>query len=486
MPKRKKQFVDKKTAQTFRLVHRSQRDPLIADEDAGAHVLAPVQQQTKNQNAAPKPTKRVEEEHKFGVYFDDNYDYLQHLRDVNEVARWEPVEERFRINADGTTHPAGRDIPVSSKKHNINLPSTLFETTGVELTTGLLNQAAPISGPHPDLDPDVLAALDNAFDFDDPEGQLEDDFVTLANSNAEFPDLNAYRSAHDSSDDEDGSEGEGSSTEDGESDEDDDDDDDDAETYGGEETRTRFTNYSMTSATIRRGDGLRLIDDRFEKLYEAYDEEEMAELEQLEAEDLAGHIEPDSDRMKQLVDEYEAKKLAKQSRVATLFADRDERLIAGDSDDDDGEPHEKVFLRDDGARKERWDCETILTTYSTQYNHPTLIKEQPSGKKRIRINPKSGLPEELAQRPGLTKKGLSKLDEANEMEIDAQSVRSRATTVRSKFETPEERKLRKRQVRLERKERRVEKKTNKLAFKAEAKQAKAQNIGAPVEAVRLL
>jgi protein LTV1 len=79
----------------------------------------------------------------------------------------------------------------------------------------------------------------------------------------------------------------------------------------GEETRTRFTNYSMTSATIKRGDGLRLIDDRFEKLYEAYDEDEVGELEVYEAEDLAGHIEPNSDRMKQLVDEFEAKQHAK-------------------------------------------------------------------------------------------------------------------------------------------------------------------------------
>jgi len=87
----------------------------------------------------------------------------------------------------------------------------------------------------------------------------------------------------------------------------------------------------------------------------------------------------------------------------------------------------------------------------------------------------------------LTKKGLSRLDEANEqMDIDGQSVRSKATTVRSKFETPEERKMRKRQIRLERKERRIEKKANQLAFKEEAKQVKAQNVGARMDTVRLV
>ena len=31
-------------------------------------------------------------------------------------------------------------------------------------------------GPRPDLDPDIVAALDDALDLDDPENILEDDF----------------------------------------------------------------------------------------------------------------------------------------------------------------------------------------------------------------------------------------------------------------------------------------------------------------------
>lgn len=38
-PKNKRQFIDKKNAVTFHLVHRSQQDPLIADETAPQHVL---------------------------------------------------------------------------------------------------------------------------------------------------------------------------------------------------------------------------------------------------------------------------------------------------------------------------------------------------------------------------------------------------------------------------------------------------------------
>ncbi len=36
-------------------------------------------------------------------------------------------------------------------------------------------------GPRPDLDPDIVAALDDDFNFDDPDNELEDDFIAVAN-----------------------------------------------------------------------------------------------------------------------------------------------------------------------------------------------------------------------------------------------------------------------------------------------------------------
>lgn len=41
-PRKKKSFIEKKKAVTFHLVHRSQRDPLAADEKAPQHVLLPA------------------------------------------------------------------------------------------------------------------------------------------------------------------------------------------------------------------------------------------------------------------------------------------------------------------------------------------------------------------------------------------------------------------------------------------------------------
>ena len=38
------------------------------------------------------------------------------------------------------------------------------------------------TGPRPDWDPDIVAALDDDFNYNDPENQLEDDFISMANA----------------------------------------------------------------------------------------------------------------------------------------------------------------------------------------------------------------------------------------------------------------------------------------------------------------
>jgi len=60
------------------------------------------------------------------------------------------------------------------------LPSSMFESE-VEEKVGMLNKAAPQSGLRLDLDPDIVAAMDDDFDFENPSNELEDDFVIMAN-----------------------------------------------------------------------------------------------------------------------------------------------------------------------------------------------------------------------------------------------------------------------------------------------------------------
>lgn len=61
----------------------------------------------------------------------------------------------------------------------LKLPSSVFASE-FEEEEGLLRKAAPHSGPRPDLNPDIVAALDDDFNFDDPENALEDNFMELA------------------------------------------------------------------------------------------------------------------------------------------------------------------------------------------------------------------------------------------------------------------------------------------------------------------
>ena len=75
---------------------------------------------------------------------------------------------------------------------------------------------------------------------------------------------------------------------------------------------------------------------------------------------------------------------------------------------------------EDRPAKDRFDCQSILSTYSTLYNHPRLIKEQSSSRKKkdlidpIQISGKTGMPKDVLGRgPGLTEGALKRLDRQN-------------------------------------------------------------------------
>ncbi|XP_016118834.1 protein LTV1 homolog [Sinocyclocheilus grahami] len=143
---------------------------------------------------------------------------------------------------------------------SIKLPSSVFASE-FEEEVGLLNKAAPVSGPRLDMDPDIVAALDEDFDFDNPENMLEDDFIIKANDvmgDGEFM-------------------------------------------FADCETKSRFTEYSLTSSVLRRNEQLTLLDDRFEKFYEQFDDDEIGALDNAE---LEGYIEPDSKRLEEVFKDY--------------------------------------------------------------------------------------------------------------------------------------------------------------------------------------
>ncbi|NP_001133096.1 LTV1-like [Salmo salar] len=452
--KRKKAFIDKKKAVTFHLVHRSQRDPLAADEKAPQHVLLPAQK--------VEVEKRQEEQREFGVFFDDDYNYLQHLRETVRPVEWASSGKSQRgkrthdfQDGDDNEEYEEEEEKVTPQTVSFNLPSSVFASE-FEEDVGMLNKAAPISGPRLDMDPDIVAALDEDFDFDDPDNMLDDDFILKAN------DVNGAVGVGD--DDE-----EWEDTEEGESDSEGDVDsegavsgDEDGEghprefMFMDEETKTRFTEYSMTSSVMRRNEQLTLLDDRFEKFFEQFDEDEIGALDNAE---LEGHIEPDSARLEEVIKDYFKQKELDYQRPDAL-GPKELPVVREEEEDEDEEEQEMetIVLM---APAEKWDCETIISTYSNFYNHPKIIKDPPKAKP-IRVSTRTGIPLDVLPGRGLTAKQAERMERINDSDLPRV-----ATQPRPREESKEERKARKQAIKEERKERRTEKKANKEAFKQE-------------------
>ncbi|KAL4236880.1 Protein ltv1 [Mactra antiquata] len=423
--KKKKPFIDKKKAITFHLVHRSQQDPLLVCDDGTELVLVP---ETGKKEVAEC---RKEEQRKFGVFFDDDYDYMQHLKDTNEIYEVEMV--------DGVTF-----AEENNKGPSLRLPSSALPSD-FEKKIGLLNQAVPIRGPQPDWDPDIVEALDDDFDYENPDNQLEDDFIQMANPEG--------GQGHDDSDLEEVSDLDSDVAQMSDNDDFDGDFQYGDRMFMDEETKSRFTNYSMSSSVIRRNQGLSLLDDKFEKLYEEYDD---AEIGALDDDDIDGNMQQGNKVLDSIVEQFELQQ--KQKTLGEALDDESENVDADVISDDDDDSDDDDLVCVEMKPEEKWDCESILSTYSNLYNHPKLI-EEPKTVKEIKLG-KFGMPVDDIANRGLTLKEINQ-------EMNYKNRTDKASTYRPKDETKEERIERKKAVKEERKERRQEKKQNKKAFTQE-------------------
>lgn len=482
----KKKFIDKKTAVTFRLVNRSQHDPLYVDETAPQHVLVPVRVPAKYANLVANSTrpvvegkideaKRKKEQAKYGIFFDDDYDYLQHLRepDRNEVV-WEPVTSKASTKQQATESETNDKEDV-----RIKLPSSVFASE-FEEKDGIMKKAVEVTrGPRPDWDPDVVAALDEDFDFSNPDNALEDNFMELA------------MQPGDGDEDEDGDfDGEGFDEREFDSEDMDDDYSDGEERdglgpledgFGREETKSRFTEYSMSSSVIRRNEQLTLLDDRFEKFYEQYDDPEVGAL---DCEEIEGYVEPNDDVLLRCAEEF------KRNREVKFDAEFEKQWIRERlSQLQEEQSDEEVDMVVEDSEQKKWDCESILSTYSNIYNHPKLIQE-PRKARKIVINPKTGLPENVLGAEGgkLTMKSIAKLEQGeSDKPIGPKSLCDGSVistlsvlSIRPKDETPEEKRERKKLLKEYRAERRIERKANTLAFKMEKQLQEKSKINSSV------
>ncbi|KAI5625928.1 protein LTV1-like, partial [Silurus asotus] len=462
--RKKKSFISKKNAVSFHLVHRSQKDPLAADEKAPQHVLLPA--------AKLEVEKRREEQRKYGVFFDDDYDYLQHLREAPQPAELisasRPHPRPLGCEEQDKEEEEAMEEVIKIPAASISLPSSVFASE-FEEEVGLLNKAAPISGPRLDMDPDIVAALDEDFDFDDPENILEDDFIIKANVLT-----SRDGTAGDDGDDDDG---EWEDTDESETEDDGDrsydsaggvsDEDGDADRrqfmFMDCETKSRFTEYSLTSSVMRRNEQLTLLDDRFEKFYEQFDDDEIGALDNAE---LEGFIEPSSTRLEEIITDYYRQKEKETQNPEQLGPPA---LPSVKEDEEDEEPEMETLVIEEPP-EEKWDCETIISTYSNLYNRPKMIKDPPK-QKQIRVSSKTGIPLDVLPQKGLTARQVERMERINDSDLPRAS-----TQPRSREESKEDRKLRKQAIKEERKERRTEKKANRVAFKEEKQKQEKQMV----------
>jgi len=497
---RKKKFIEKGEGVKFFLVHRSQKDPLYLDENLGEHVLMPADPDVNqdlinsinglnlsnnNKTKTDKEDykhKRLEEQQKFGIYYDDDYDYLQHLKEVDneDVAE---MDEAIKI---GNVLIKNEFEHAPESKQKLNLPSSVFASK-FEEDTGYFNQAAPDHDPKINWDPDIVRLLDEDADIYADADEFEDDFFVRANSEAPIKDKINNSVEQDDYDDEET----GSDDSDGRF-------ENDSETQSVKEfeTKSRFSQYSMSSSVIKRNSQLKYLDEHFEKIYEQYDEEQIGGL---DMEDIDGfraasdlvlesalaefeknttkifYTSENTKRRKPklgVVDEEnesngESQEDEEDSDEETeTETDSDATEKADDDENDNKKEYEVVRFQRKKGKEDRLDCESIVSTYSTIYNRPAIISE-PKKTYEIKLSKKTGLPLGILPDKPKSKKEMDRIDHKITRILPE-------IPERKPEETKEERKARKAEVKEHRRQRRVEKKINKLAFKEESKHQTTQ------------
>ncbi|KAG7894736.1 hypothetical protein KL905_002406 [Ogataea polymorpha] len=322
-----KKWIDKKTAQSYALLHRAHEDPLYYDEEAGERVLVPIEKSKRNvrERLETKQDLQKELDSKiaqgdirknegeaalYGITYDDSqYDYMQHLKPIGE-------------------DKTGIFIAREDKPKKVELPTALLpskETVKYDYQRQQ-NIQDEIAGFKPDMNPDLREVLEALEDeaYIDPD-QDEDDvdvFGTLLGGKPEVVKDSEYEEYDEwDMDNYEDEYGDYDSNEEGENfdwekdfsrfkkeqsrtkvanDWDSDDEFDDEDEVGSlpdlgatamksksskkkerrrKGAKTDTSSYSMSSSALCRTEQMTIIDDKFDVMKERYEQDEEEEYE---------------------------------------------------------------------------------------------------------------------------------------------------------------------------------------------------------------
>ncbi|MBW0494434.1 hypothetical protein O181_034149 [Austropuccinia psidii MF-1] len=556
----------------FAVLHRSQRDPLINDPEAGDRVLHEIQRQNdlKSKKSGPKAQtldqleadlglgssnsrSNVGEAALYNVFYDDSeYDYMQHLRQVGlsreAVFIEKPTlkkEKRHQTDAgDPITlkNPDGFHLPQSVQPTPVDQTLTYKDHLEFALPqNSLLNEGLfPVSD-DPALQEILVALDDEAYveeeaddayfgnilkdgerdesdkpnwikdvqlpsqaptEWESTVGRFKaslsnknepDQFETtsigsLSTPQNEFQDLISSRSIqfrHPSG------------------------------------RSVPGSNFSMSSSAMFRNEGLTTLDERFDKIAKEYesssddDDDDDASSCHSDLTATPAHIRQDFDdimddflnrfevlggKMKpRLAGETPSEKLKtmRSELLAPQRADELERQLIKEKILSRMKQDEKVQSKpgfdtiqyQEDEPRDRWDCQTILSTYSNLENHPRIVSIRdtlgPSAKptkpapQKIEIDRLTGFPMVNGKIVKGNEANQDTIDEAENdtgSDSDMESAASvRQTVKRDRGEDKEMKKARKNEVKLQRAARRQAKKSTKEAFTGERKKQQKLN-----------
>eukprot|EP01129_Flabellula_baltica_P016375 TRINITY_DN8690_c0_g1_i1.p1 TRINITY_DN8690_c0_g1~~TRINITY_DN8690_c0_g1_i1.p1 ORF type:complete len:467 (+),score=146.82 TRINITY_DN8690_c0_g1_i1:47-1402(+) len=426
--RKKKQFINKKNAITFDLVHRAQRDPLTYDESAPKMVLKPtgtgkdVSESSVGGWNFPQfiQTDSVSSRQRGRHYSseDDFYDYGKHMLPMGSG-------QSVFVGADGTVSD--------------NIPDLIFGSIKQE-DVGYMTNVELEEVNSEDLDPELREAMENA----EEGGDLWDNFVEIANL-SDSAALNDPSLVLREESEDDGMYGE-------EFDEfslDDELDQLDLDfavhfDFSIDDDYEEYVPYSAPKGPVKVSKEREFLTLQMERALEegSFDYSDSEELPPQEMSML----------VHQVLDDFLEYGVPQpyQANAHSLKNMTEEDLERYFEDSSSVE-----IVRMEVKKRNPWDCESILSTYTNTENHPRLIDTPKLDTKKIVVN-KYGFPRQLADYER----------RMQEQEEDEEAINKGEK--RSRNETPEEKAERKRRVKEERRMKRMMKKDMKEAFKEES------------------